>query len=77
MKKLIVILSLGVMLAGCDPRDLPPASVADICVALLGPVKYNSANPKSRRFAADLLALDLKERNQVGQQLNCPQYKTR
>jgi hypothetical protein len=29
----------------------------------------------SKRYAAYLLTIDLKERNQIGRNLGCPQYK--
>lgn len=71
----LVILSLAIVLAGCDTSQLPPSSIAPICKALIGPIKYNTYNPASKRYAAYLLSLDLKSRNQVGRSLGCPQYK--
>jgi hypothetical protein len=64
------------LLSGCQTTQLPsPSDTSAICSALIGPIKYNSGNKASRRFAADLLALDLKQRNQVGQALHCPAYR--
>ena len=67
------ILALG--LSGCLEDQLPPSTIAPICKALIGPIKYNSQSPMSKRFAAALLAMDLKQRNQVGRNLGCPLYK--
>ncbi len=75
MRRIALIIAAGLLLSACDPKDLPPASVADICVALIGPIKYNSTNPQSKRYAAYLLALDLHQRNEVGRRLKCPKYK--
>ena len=63
-------------LTGCDPADLPPAQIPAICKALDGPIKYNSTNIMSKRYAAALLAMDLRERNLLGRRLGCPQYKS-
>ena len=67
----------SVILAGCATSlsRLPPSTIAPICKALIGPIKYNSLSPTSKRFAAALLAMDLKQRNQVGRNLGCPLYK--
>lgn len=70
----ILLIPLLLLLTACDPKDLPPASVADICTALIGPISYNSSNPASKRYAAYLLALDLHQRNEVGRRLKCPKY---
>lgn len=74
-KLLVVLAALAPALGGCIEKSLPPSTVAPICKALIGPIKYNSTVPGSKRFAAALLAMDLKERNQVGQNLGCPLYK--
>lgn len=73
----ILLIPLLLLLTACDPKDLPPASVADICKALLGPIRYNSKNKESERYAAYLLALDLHDRNEVGRKLHCPGYEKR
>jgi hypothetical protein len=71
---IMVALALG--LAGCATTSQPPPSTLDpICKALIGPIQYNSLKPESKRFAGALLALDLKQRNQVGRNLGCPLYK--
>jgi hypothetical protein len=78
MRREIVIFALvlaAIVLGACDKDALPPATIAPICQALIGPIKYNSTVPGSKRFAAALLAMDLKERNQVGRNLGCPSYK--
>ena len=79
MRREIVIFGIAVLalvLAGCaTTSQLPPSTIAPICKALIGPIKYNSMTPTSKRFAAALLAMDLKQRNQVGRNLGCPLYK--
>lgn len=75
MKKFLILLPVAVLLGGCPNDELPPSTVAPICKALIGPIKYNSTFPGSKRFAAALLAMDLKQRNQVGRNLGCPLYK--
>ena len=70
------LFAASVILAGCATlSQLPPSALAPICKALIGPIKYNSLSPTSKRFAAALLAVDLKQRNQVGRNLGCPLYK--
>lgn len=69
-------LCLVVLLAGCaHVPDGRPTTRQPVCDALIGPIKYNSTNPKSRRHAGPDLAPDLKRRNQVGVNLRCPQYR--
>lgn len=73
---IIALLMFILMLAGCaSTPDLRPTSTAPVCTALIGPIKYNSTNPKSPRHAGPKLAPDLKARNQVGENLNCPAYR--
>ena len=77
MKKILnflVLIPVAVLLGGCPNDELPPSAIAPICKALIGPIKYNTKIPGSKRFAAALLAMDLKERNQVGRNLGCPLY---
>lgn len=70
-----VLLVLGYALGGCAHVPPPPTEDASpICDALIGPIRYSSTNKASRRYAAPDLAPELKERNQVGVQLHCPQY---
>ena len=74
--KMFSIMLVALALAGCDLKSqLPPSSIAPICKALVGPIKYTTANKMSKRYAAYLLSLDLKQRNQIGVDLGCPQYK--
>lgn len=78
MKKYTVIpfLLLGaLMLGGCDPQDLSPATRNALCTVLVGPIRYNTYDPKSGRYSGPVLALDLKQRNQIGQRLGCPLYR--
>lgn len=70
----LLILALALALGGCATMG-PVNSLKPTCSALLGPIKYNSYNVKSRRHAGPDLALDLKARNQVGRWLGCSQYR--
>lgn len=71
-------LLLATALAGCDPQTaLGPSGFQSICTALIGPIKYNTYNKNSGRYAGRILGMDLKQRNQVGQKLGCPQYRLR
>jgi hypothetical protein len=60
--------------AGCDAQ-LSPAGLHAICNALVGPIRYNTYTKTSGRYAGPILGMDLKQRNQIGQRLGCPQYK--
>ena len=62
-------------LASCTPEDLTPVQRNTICTALVGPIRYNTYDPKSGRYSGHVLALDLKVRNQIGEALRCPLYK--
>ena len=78
----IGILALSVLLMGAaDPGGcaivLGPGGLQSICDALVGPIKYNTYNKNSPRHAGPVLGMDLKQRNQIGQRLGCPLYKTR
>ena len=78
---LLALLMVAVLLTGCqttddlDPRLLNPTNRSAVCEALVGPIQYNSQNPKSGRHAGAVLVPDLKQRNQIGQALRCPQYR--
>lgn len=75
-KLLIIGVFLSMGLGGCATLGhVPPTALAPICKALIGPIRYNSLNVQSKRFAAALLAMDLKQRNAVGRRLHCPLYK--
>jgi hypothetical protein len=75
IKRAVIILLGCFVLAGCDPQGLPPSSRAAICAAVVGPIRYNSTDRQSGRYAARLLVPDLKQRNQIGRRLGCPQYR--
>jgi hypothetical protein len=81
MRKPFILLALATLLmgaagpAGCDAQ-LSPAGLHAICNALVGPIRYNTYNKDSQRHAGPVLGMDLKQRNQIGQRLGCPQYKT-
>jgi hypothetical protein len=75
MRRIAIVITALNLLAGCDVADLPPSSIAPICRALVGPIKYNTKNVMSQRYAAYLLSLDIHARNEIGRKLNCPKYK--
>ncbi len=70
----IVLIFAGFCLLGCTPEDLTPVQRNTICNALVGPIRYNTYDPKSGRYSGHVLALDLKVRNQIGEALRCPLY---
>src|SRR5665213_595092 len=72
---IVVGLLAALTLGGCDPSDLSPATRQSLCAALVGPIRYNTYHPKSGRYSGPVLALDLKQRNQIGQRLGCPLYR--
>ncbi len=71
----ISFLVLGILLAACSPEDVPANKVSAVCRALVGPIRYNTADRRNQRYAAYLLSLDLAERNRIGRALRCPQYR--
>jgi hypothetical protein len=74
--KFIIPICLALPLAGClTDGTLPSSTLQPICEALIGPIRYNTYSKESKRYAAAVLAMDLKTRNQVGQRLHCPQYR--
>lgn len=75
--KYIPLILLALLVSGCQHTapNLRTSEKSAICRALIGPIRYNSLDEKSKRFAAALLALDLKQRNQVGEGLRCPAYR--
>lgn len=73
--KYAMVLGSFLLLSGCDVADIPPSAIPPICRALVGPIKYNSTNIMSQRYAAYLLTLDLHARNEIGRKLGCPQFK--
>jgi hypothetical protein len=73
--KLLPLLIVAALVAGCDPQDLTPAQTKAICHAMIGPIRYNSLNPQSKRYAAIYLAMDLKQRNQVYTGLRCVSHR--
>ena len=72
--RVMVIILAAIALSGCVTDGLSPTQLRPICAALVGPIKYNTFNKASRRYAADLLAMDIHQRNDIGRQLGCPQY---
>lgn len=71
MRKLLLLpaLLVALTLAGCNEPDA--ASIAAICKALVGPLRYTSENKASFRYAGKTLVLDLKQRNQIWDRLGC------
>ena len=69
---LLFAISFG--FTGCATMPLPD-SKTPVCEALVGPIKYNSTDPRSQRHAGPALAPDLAQRNRVGINLKCPQYR--
>lgn len=69
----VVLAGSATLLGGCDlsSYDLTKADTPAICKALIGPIKYNTYNKLSKRYAAILLAMDLRQRNEVWQALHC------
>lgn len=67
-------LLLALALGGCLTDGLGPTAIKPICDALIGPIKYNTYKIKSGRYAGKTLALDLNQRNQVGERLGCTGY---
>lgn len=68
------IVLFAALVGGCAHLGTPPTTTP-VCEALIGPIKYNSTNPASPRHAGKALAPDLAQRNRVGKNLRCPQYK--
>lgn len=76
LARMLVFAALGPLLGGClTTGTLSPTQLRPICSALVGPIHYNTFNKLSRRYAADLLAMDIHQRNAIGQRLGCPQYR--
>jgi len=73
MKKflLIPVAALALTLGACQTPDLTHADLPAICKALIGPIRYNTYNKASKRYAAILLGLDLAQRNEVWRRLRC------
>lgn len=75
-KSIGLLILLSVLLGACQTDGIGTTTkVSTICQALVGPIKYNSKNEKSLRYAARALVPDLAERNRIGQALNCPAYR--
>ena len=69
MKILTVLLVLAFMLPACTEPDA--ASIATICKALVGPIRYNSKESTSVYYAGKKLVITLKQRNAVWIGLKC------
>lgn len=74
MTRVISLVTLAFLLSGCVTTGTLNTTTP-VCRALVGPIKYNSTVTTSRRFAGPDLAPDLNQRNQVGRNLRCPQYR--
>lgn len=71
----LALFALLFLTACGDRQDLKPGDTVAICKALVGPIKYTTETKTSKRYAGVLLGLDLKQRNQIGTELRCPQYR--
>lgn len=69
--KIICALAAALLLAGCQTDGVGPTTRAPICDALGKPLRYNTYKITSGRYAGKELALDLHQRNLVGQNLGC------
>lgn len=54
---------------------MSPRSLKPICAALVGPIRFNSYDPKSSVYAGPRLKPQLDLRNRVGVNLHCPAYR--
>lgn len=72
---IFAMIILLAFLGGCMEATKRAAGIEPVCSALIGPIKYNSTNGKSRRHAGPDLAVDLHKRNQVGTNLRCPTFR--
>ena len=72
MKSLAVgIIFCAFALVACTPEDLTPVQRQTICSALVKGIPYNTYDKNSQRYAAALLALDVKQHNQIWLALHC------
>jgi len=71
MKKLSILFALA--LGGCATTG-SVESLKPVCDALVKPYKYNTFKTTSLRHAGSELAKDLKQHNQIGSKLGCPQF---
>ena len=71
MGRISLVFCVVGLLAGCVPEDLTPTQTRTICRAMVGPIRYNTYDKQSQRYAAVLLALDLNQRNQIYTRLHC------
>lgn len=60
-----------VALAACKDEDGNEVDLAPICHALIKPIKYNTYKVTSGRYAGRIVALDIKQHNEVWAKLNC------
>lgn len=74
MKKLIVLLCLGLGACASPGQIFSLSPVCDAVSAGIGPIKYNSTKVSSRRYAGPDLAPDLRVKNRVGTNLKCSGY---
>jgi hypothetical protein len=70
MGRIGIIVLLG-LLSACTPQDLTPVQRATICHALVKGIPYNTYDKESLRYAGMLLALDVKQHNQIWLALKC------
>ena len=70
-----MLIGLALLLGGCVTTGLSPDSTKPICDALYAPLRYNSTNKESFRYAGKTLVIDLKQRNDIGRRLNCAAFQ--
>lgn len=70
-----ILLILSLLSACATQTTVHINSISPVCSALIGPIRYNSTNQSSPRFAGRVLARDLHVRNAVGVNLRCPKYR--
>lgn len=65
------VIAIALTVAACDPDQLNQADLTVVCHALIKPIRYNTYQATSGRFAGKTLALDLKQRNEIYVKLDC------
>ena len=76
LRRLSLIVASSILLAACATTNgIETTKIKPICDALVGPIQYDSRNPKDPRFAGRVLAPDLAVRNKIGGDLDCPAYR--
>lgn len=73
---LSLIIASSILLAACGTTNgTGIGKIKPVCDALIGPIHYDSRDPRNARYAGRALAPDLAARNKVGAGLGCPAYR--